>query len=283
MRSPLAAWRGGVRWPLALFSVAVALVAVVLVCEAIGWPFLVGPVQHRLSKVLDRSVKFGDDPGLSSGVRIHLLGGVRIDASSIEIGPPPWSPTRHMLLAHDAVLRLGYLDLWRAYLGATLHVRDLEAAELDAILERRGDGRASWQFGKTNEGAGQKQASLPTFGRLVVGDGRLRYTDHVMPAAIDARFSLSDGAARGRDGRRAAASSPATPTAASDAGAAPMPTRATAASDAASGGIFIRAGGAAGGAAATAESVRLAPGERGLRLKATGQYRDLPVLSLIHI
>jgi uncharacterized protein involved in outer membrane biogenesis len=277
MRSPLAAWRGGVRWPLALISFVAALVAVVLVCEAIGWPFLVAPVQHRLSKVLERSVKFGDDPGSPSGVRIRLLGGVRIDASSIEIGPPPWSPTRHMLLAHDAVLRLGYLDLWRAYLGATLHVRDLEAAELDAILERRDDGRASWQFGKANEGAGQKQASLPTFGRLVVGDGHLRYSDHVMPAGIDARFSLSDGAARGRDGRRAAASSPATPTAASDAGAAPMPTRATAASDAASGGIFIRAGGAAGGAAATAESVRLAPGERGLRLKATGQYRDLPV------
>ena len=194
MRSPLAAWRGGVRWPLALISVAVALVAVVLVCEAIGWPFLVGPVQHRLSKVRDRSVKFGDDPGLPSGVRIHLLGGVRIDASAIEIGPPPWSSTRHTLLTHDAVLELGYLDLWRAYRSGTLHVRDLEAAELDAILERRGDGRASWQFGKTNEGAGQKQASLPTFGRLVVGDGRLRYTDHVMPAAIDARFSLSDGA-----------------------------------------------------------------------------------------
>ena len=278
MRSPLAAWRGGVRWPLALISVAVALVAVVLVCEAIGWPFLVAPVQHRLSKVLERSVKFGDDPGSPSGVRIRLLGGVRIDASSIEIGPPPWSPTRHTLLTHDAVLELGYLDLWRAYRSGTLHVRDLEAAELDAILERRGDGRASWQFGKTNEGAGQKQASLPTFGRLVVGDGRLRYTDHVMPAAIDARFSLSDGAAHRRDGRRAAASSsPSTSTAAGDAGAASMPTRATAASDAASGGIFIRAGGAAGGAAATADSVRLAPGERGLRLKATGQYRDLPV------
>ena len=52
-----------------------------------------------------------------------------------------------MLVARDAVLKLGYLDLWRAYRGATLHVRELEAGELDANLERRTDGRASWQFG----------------------------------------------------------------------------------------------------------------------------------------
>ncbi len=273
MRSPLAAWRGGVRWPLLLISAVVALVAVVLVCEAIGWPFLAGPVQLRLSKVLDRSVVFGDDPGKSSGVRIGLLGSVRIHADSIEIGPPPWSPARHTMLAHDATLKLGYVDLWRAYRGKTLHIRDLEAGELDAILERLEDGRASWQFGDKGAGAAQHEASLPTFGRLVVGDGHVLYHDRVLPAGIDARFSLSDGSA-GRSDRGASASSAAA--AASAADAASTPAQATAASSAASG-IFIRAGGAARGGPATAETVRLAPGERGLRLQATGQYRDLPV------
>jgi len=272
MRSPLAAWRAGVRWPLALISVAVALVVVVLVCEAIGWPFLVGPVQHRLSKVLDRSVAFGDPAGKSSGVRIGLLGSVRIHADAIEIGPPPWSQTRHTMLARDAILRLGYVDLWRAYRGRTLHVRDLEAGELDAILERREDGHASWQFGKTSQGAEQHEAALPTFGRLVVGDGHVLYTDGVLPARIDARFALSDGSARGERTVAAAAA-----TAASTAEIASAPARATAASDAASRGIVIRAGGAAGGGPTTVESVRIAPGERGLRLKATGQYRQLPV------
>ena len=274
MRSPLAAWRSGVRWPLVLISAVVALVAVVLLCEAIGWPFLVGPVQHRLSKVLDRSVAFGDGPGRSSGVRIGLLGGIRVHADAIEIGPPSWSPTRHTMLARDAILKLGYLDLWRAYRGQTLHVRALEAGELDAILERLEDGRASWQFGKKGAGAAQHEASLPTFGRLVVGDGHVLYTDRVLPAGIDARFSLSDGAAPGR-GDRGAASAVVGSTASDAASAASAPARALAAS--AASGIFIRAGGAAGGGPATAESVRLAPDERGLRLKATGQYRDLPV------
>ena len=272
MRSPLAAWRAGVRWPLALISVVGALVVVVLVCEAIGWPFLVGPVQHRLSRVLDRSVAFGDAAGKSSGVRIGLLGSVRIHADAIEIGPPPWSQTRHTMLARDAILQLGYVDLWRAYRGGTLHVRDLEAGELDAILERREDGHASWQFGKTSQGAEPHEAALPTFGRLVVGDGHVLYTDGVLPARIDARFALSDGNSRGE--RTVAAEAA---TAASTAEIASAPARATAASDAASRGIVIRAGGAAGGGPTTVESVRLAPGERGLRLKATGQYRQLPV------
>ena len=38
MKSPLAAWRSGVRWPMVLISVLVAVVALVLVCEAIGIP-----------------------------------------------------------------------------------------------------------------------------------------------------------------------------------------------------------------------------------------------------
>src|SRR5690349_295029 len=223
MRSPLAAWRGGVRWPLVLSPAGVAVVAVVLVCEAVGWPFLAGPVQRRLSRLLDRSVAFGDDPGKSSGVRIGLLGSVRIHADSIEIGPPPWSPARHTMLARDAVLKLGYLDLWRAYRGKTLHVRDLEAGALDAILERREDGRASWQFGKKSEGDAPHEASLPTFGRLVVGDGHLLYTDRVLPAGIDARFSLSDGSGSGRGDHGAGASSPEVATAASAADATSAP------------------------------------------------------------
>ena len=49
----------------------------------------------------------------------------------------------NVLLARDARMKLGYLDLWRAWHGAPLHIRDLEAASLDALLERREDGRAS--------------------------------------------------------------------------------------------------------------------------------------------
>ncbi|MEO8525896.1 MAG: AsmA family protein [Caldimonas sp.] len=252
MRSPLAAWRAGVRWPAALITALVVVVIALAGCELAGWPFLASPMQRWLAKTLDRSVAFGDESGGQSEVRIGLLGGIRIAASRLEIGAPAWSKSPHMLLARDVRLELGYFDLWRAWRGEPLHIRELEAAELDGVLERRADGDASWQFGKKAKVDDSEQpAALPTFGELRVGDGHLAYTDEILPAAIDARFALSDGSAT---------------TAARDA---------QSASDAR--GIVVRAGGAASGASAAAQAATLAPGEIGLRLNATGQYRKLPL------
>lgn len=259
MTNPLAAWRSGVRWPLALIALLLGIVIVVGICEAIGWPFLVGPVQRQLSKALDRRVVFGDAPETPSGVRIGLLGSVRVHADSIEIGAPSWSQAPHMLLAQGAALQLGYIDLWRAWRGEPLYVKSLEATVLDASLERLADGRASWQFGtrKTTD-TEDRPAALPTFGTLHVGNGHLAYGDALLPAQIDARFALSDGLVRTIG---SSASSPVSTTiAASDAG------------------VVLRAGGKASGASAPARSVTLAEGESGLRLAATGQYRKLPVL-----
>ena len=255
MRHPLAAWRAGVRWPAAVLGGVLALILVVVVFEALGWPFLVSPVQQWLGKTLDRRVEFKDS-GAHGGVRIHLLGGIRVAASSIEIGAPAWSTAPHMLLARDAHLSLGYFDLWHAWRGEPVHIEGLEAGQLDAALERRADGSASWQFGKKApaDAAGKPEA-LPTFGRLRVADGHITYADELLPAAIDARLALSDGSGPAADAAASAASS------------------------AASGerGIVVRAGGAASGASALALPVALAPGESGLRLNATGQYRKLPV------
>jgi uncharacterized protein involved in outer membrane biogenesis len=140
MRTPLAAWRAGVRWPLALLGLLAAIVVGVLICESIGWPFLVAPMQRRLEALLDRRVVIGASTERAAGVRIGLLGSVRVSAPAIEIGPPSWSPTPHTALARDARLKLGYVDLWRAWHGEPLHIADLEAASLDAFLERRADG-----------------------------------------------------------------------------------------------------------------------------------------------
>ena len=129
---------------------------------------------------------------------------------------------------------------------------------MDAALERTADGRASWQFGEKKEAdAVEKPSPLPTFGELRVGDGHVAYSDAILPAQIDARFALSDGSGR----------------------ATTFDPAASAAGDRASdAGIVVRAGGAARGASSAAGRVALADGESGLRLKATGQYRKLPVL-----
>lgn len=265
MRNPLAGWRAGVRWPLIMISLLAALVVAVGICEAMGWPFLVGPVQRQLARALDRRVVLGNDAGnggdVASGVRIGLIGSVRVKAATIEIGAPSWSTAPHMLLARDARLVLGWFDLWRAWRGQPLHVRELEAASLDGSLERLADGRVSWQFGPVKKGAADEAGTpLPTFGVLRVGDGHVAYSDALVPARLDARFALSDGS-----GPAAAAVLP------SSASATP-PARAP--SDA---GIVVRAGAAAPGASAVARPVALASGESGLRLDAVGNYKKLPV------
>ena len=224
MRTPLAAWRAGVRWPLALIALVAALVVAILVCEAIGWPFLVGPIQHRLEAMLDRRVVLGGDAQRASGVRIGLLGSVRVRAASIEIGAPAWSPTPHTLLARDANLQARLpRPLARLARRAAAHRRTSRRRRSTPRLERRADGRASWQFGKKKEEqADRKEASLPTFGRLAVGDGHVLYVDEVLPAGIDARFALSEGSARRRGvGERARGGS----SAARDAASAPSAAR----------------------------------------------------------
>ena len=251
MRSPLAAWRAGVRWPLGLLGLLAALIVVVGVCEALGWPFLVEPVQNALAKALDRKVAFGKSD--ERGVRIGLLGSVRVRAASIDIGAPAWSQAPHMLAVENAYLRLGYLDLWRAWRGGPLHIAALEAATLDAVIERQADGRASWEFGqKPSPQAGDTPATLPTFGELEVGRGQVAYRDALMPAQVDARFSLKDSSSQ--------AASPA----------------------ASSAGFVIAAGGAASAASGSSGFAPMpamtdTPVASGLRLNATGSYRKLPL------
>jgi AsmA family protein len=66
---PLSSQSAGKRLGLALGAVFVGLIAAILVCEALGWPFLVGPLQHKLASALDRKIDFGSD---TQGVQIRL-------------------------------------------------------------------------------------------------------------------------------------------------------------------------------------------------------------------
>ncbi|HEX7501215.1 MAG TPA: hypothetical protein VF524_13070, partial [Polyangia bacterium] len=169
MRS-LSALSAGKRLGLVLGAVFVGLIAAVLICEAIGWPFLVGPLQRKLASALDRKIDFGSD---TKAVRLKLLGSVRVRAARVEVGAPSWSSTPHTFLANDVALKLTYGDLWRVYRTGVLRIDDLEAERFDTQLERLADGRASWEFKPHQPSANGSVTDLPTFGRLRVGVGSL--------------------------------------------------------------------------------------------------------------
>ena len=209
----------GMRWPWIVGAGALALVVIVGLCEAAGWPFLVAPAQRWLTSALERRVAFGNDGG--SAMRIGLIGSVRVSAGRIEIGAPDWSKMPHMILANNAQLKLGYGDLLMAYRGGILHIRELRADALDVQLEREEDGRASWQFGKSKPQDEGKAVRIPSFGELRVVDGSMVFKDAILAADLDARFSLTERGTAGSGNGASAAAGTAGPSSSAVAAAAP--------------------------------------------------------------
>ena len=306
MRNPLTAWRAGTRWPLILLSLLGALIIAIGICEALGWPFLIKPLQNAASNALGRKVVLGKSADDHTGVKLRLLGSVRLRAPALEIGSPEWSEAPHMLQARGAFLKLGYLDLWHVYKGEPLNIKALEAAELDANLERQKDGRASWQLAKKDEqpatdAQDKPVAALPTFESLRVEAGHVAYEDALLPAKIDANFALRD-----RSGATAS-NNTLVPAASAASGSASAPgkgasepaqsAKAEARSDASAKdaakqgeevgkkagkeadqkqGITAKAGDDVQ-ADGKAPPAKLADGETGLMLEAVGSYQKLPV------
>ena len=243
----------GWRWLLAAGGVLV-LVAGVLVGERLGWPFLAGPLERSAAKLLDRTVRLAADPASAAGpalpFRVTFLGGLRLSAPLLQIGAPNWSTAPHLVWARDVHLELRYADLWHTSRGAPLRIRSLQAASLDAVLERRSNGRASWQFGALAATDRSNPTPLPVIETLLVPIGQVTLNDAPLALKLDARFSLVDGTAPTLSARPATALAQA-PSASASAAA------------------------AAANAAASAASARPA---NHLQVHATGQFGSSPVV-----
>jgi len=226
------------RWPWVLIALLVSVGTVLAACETLGWPFLADPMQRWLSSTLDRRVSLAIDGHTPASVSVHLLGGIRLDAPAIDIAAPAWSHAPYMLRARDAVMELRYADVWRAHRGEPLRIHRVDAAELDGEIERLADGRASWQFGRKP---------------------RPDIEAHPFEAPLFDQLSVARGTLRYRDDpvalRLAARFS------------------LTESSDASG-----RAVEAAVASAARAASTPAPAVASGLRLAATGQYRDKPIV-----
>lgn len=189
--------RRGHRGAQAAGVVLVGLALAVGVGEWAGWPFLGRPAQHWLTQWLDRSVSFTDSDNQAPGARFHFLGGLRIDAPLLRIGAPAWQVDSSVptLQATGVRLSLRYRDLWRAWRGGDLRIQSLSAASLDARLERRADGRASWQFGVPmphDTAADQRTpARLPRLDTLQVDKGTVQWIDAISAADVKAELALT--------------------------------------------------------------------------------------------
>ena len=162
--------------------------------EAFGWPFLIAPLQRLLSSQLHRQISLlPDEPSAGSGQRatLRFVGGLTLQTPWLEIASPGWSAAPRLLHAEDVTLALHYGDLWRAWRGAPLHIARLEAATLEAVLERDARGRVSWQMQRQPPPADAETPpmSLPSIGQLRLAAGRLHHVDALL--AVDGRYQLS--------------------------------------------------------------------------------------------
>jgi uncharacterized protein involved in outer membrane biogenesis len=183
-----------------LLAALALLILAFAVCEAIGWPFLRGPIERALTRGLARPVEIGRD------FRLHLLGAVRIRGESLVIRAPAAGPLlrdaagrpRDFLDASGVALALPYstvLALARGRHDRPLAVSSLDVASIDVGLVRSADGAANWHFGDPQR-KDKAPPQLPQFDRLVVQNGRLHFDDAVTRVLLDVALKTDEGATK---------------------------------------------------------------------------------------
>lgn len=213
------------RWLGLGVSLVLLLLAVLAVCEALGWPFLAPVLERQLSSLTQRQVRFSNTSDaaaqqpVSAGsqrFQLRFLGAIRLRAPQLQIAAPDWSSAPYLVAARDIVLELRYGDVWRAYRGEggvdernqPYRIHRLEAAWLKAHLERRTDGSVSWQLGSAT--VRDRPTPIPQFGTLRMAQGQVFYDDAPLTLTGVADVSWSShaaGNASRTDERRAVADS----------------------------------------------------------------------------
>jgi len=205
------------KWNIIAALIAALIIGVAL-GENVGWPFLAVPLEKQLSLLMNRQVSFyrNDKVNLSESntsynqvtnsqisnnvypkvrlFQINFLGGVTLKTAKLYIAAPTWSTKPYFVYGNNILLKLRYIDIWRAYRDQPVHIKSLQAQQLDVYAEREADGRASWRFSNKPRDP-NKPLTLPTFDQLLVTNGLLHIQDDPLKSNIEAKLSFVSNAA----------------------------------------------------------------------------------------
>ena len=192
--------------------ITAAVIISIVLGELAGWPFLATPLENKLSALMARKVNFdqsnkAQSPKISTDAsqlndkqatetqsfHISFIGGLALTTAKLFIAAPSWSSKPHFINADNVLFKLRYIDVWRAYRGQPLSIKSFQAGKFDGYIERKADGRASWQF--SNKPSDPKQPlRIPTFDQLLLTDGFLHIDDVPLKSKIEAKVSLVNSA-----------------------------------------------------------------------------------------
>jgi uncharacterized protein involved in outer membrane biogenesis len=182
----------------AVLALAGLLLLGLVVGEALGWPWLRGPLERRLTAAAGVAVR------LEGAFSLHLWPQPRLAVQRLHVASAPPLALPHLVQADEVALVLPWRALWDWRGGQALRLRSVSAAALDANLVRDEAGRASWRLGASRENNGTPDrrdsgadAAAPQIESLRVRQGRVHWRD--APRSVDLVLAIgSDDAGRWR-------------------------------------------------------------------------------------
>jgi uncharacterized protein involved in outer membrane biogenesis len=179
------------RWALGVLG-TVAAIAVLLFLGLLFFPWntLRQPIADYLSEKTGRTVVIAGD------LTVKLAWHPWIDVRGIAISNAPWSDEPVMATVERLGMRVEPLSWF-----TRLRIPEVEIQGPRAIFERNAEGVGNWVMGDSLAGGDRTDAGdLPLFGRVSVGDARVRYRDPDPQLRLDvAAYALTATDRQGKE------------------------------------------------------------------------------------
>jgi AsmA family protein len=164
--------------------IVLTLILAIAICEVIGWPFLKDPLANFMAQKLEREVRI-DRP-----FKLRFIGGPRLTAGGLWISAPPGFDVPHLVEAKNLELKLRYSDLFNIKDGEPYVIKSIKADYLDARLNRKLDGKSTWQFKKDPN---EPIRPFPIIQALVIREGQALVVDELTRADLQVKFDTNEG------------------------------------------------------------------------------------------